>query len=62
MNLNLENAKISQAFEAFQEAQLDRRTKEILHNLGIPLIMPEQTTLSEIQRAETINCPIQELR
>ena len=58
MNLTLESAKLEQAWNALQEAKLDRRASEILHNLGIPLITPEQTTLSEIQRAETPNLPI----
>ena len=59
MNLTLESAKLEQAWDAFQEKKLNNRyAQEVLHDLGIPLITPEQTTLSEIQRAETPNLPI----
>jgi len=43
MHLNKECEKIEQAFEAMKEKQLDERTREILHDLGIPLIMPTPT-------------------
>jgi hypothetical protein len=47
MNLTAESKKLEQAWEAMKEKQLDRRTREILHDLGISQIMPEQTTISE---------------
>jgi hypothetical protein len=46
MNLTLESKKLEQAFEAMKEKQLDERTREILHDLGIPLIMPTQQQLN----------------
>ena len=61
-NLTKINNEIAQSFEAMKEKQLDERTREILHDLGIPLIMPTPTTLSEIQRAETINYSISEAK
>lgn len=42
MNLTLANQKIEQAFESFQEKQLDERCHQILHDLGIPIVMPTQ--------------------
>ena len=46
MNLTKLNNEIAQSFEAFKEAKLDERCREILHDLGIPLIMPIQHQLN----------------
>jgi len=60
-NLTKLNNEIAQAFEAMKERQLDERTREILHDLGIPLIMPTQPQLNLKQAPtplETQNSPI----
>lgn len=54
MNLTKECEKISQAFEAMKEQQLDRRCAEILHDLGIRQIYPTQTTIPEIMGRNAI--------
>jgi len=63
MNLTKMNAEIAQSFEAFKEAKLDERTREILHDLGIPLIIPTQQQLNLKQAPipfKSQNSPIQE--